>query len=80
MRYITPLNLNKIRQNLLKTSALEIRNEVFNSVSRMAFEKDPALQIVVVQLDYNSLECFKGPITFVDGLSKISFRGRALTI
>lgn len=48
---------------------------MFKALSRLAFERDPERQLSVTLLDYNSLDQRYGVITFVDGMTKVAFRG-----
>ena len=68
-----PLRFNKIRAHIEKHEEIEMKNETFKSISRMAFEKNKKNQIIVDQLDYNTLETYRGPLLFIEGCQKIYF-------
>ena len=55
-RFFLPLKYTSIMKNLNSKSEIELQNDIYKSISRLAFEKDVKKQIHVIQLDYNSLE------------------------
>ena len=71
-----PFHYNKFRMSLLNTNEHDLKEQVYNAITRMAFERDPASQVKVVHMDYNSLDTYQGAITFEDGLNEIRFRGK----
>lgn len=64
---MTPLSHNKIRMNLVSFDDFEQDKQIFQAMSRMAFERNPDLQINTTLLDYNSLKAYNGNIVFSEG-------------
>ena len=76
VRFMTPLSHNKIRINLVSFDDFEQDKQIFQAMSRMAFERNPDLQINTTLLDYNSLKAYNGNIVFSEGCQKIFFKGK----
>ena len=75
IRFLTPLKHNKIRLNINNFNPNELEIANYRSVSKVAFDKNASSLIQVEQLDYHTLETLKGPLTFVEGMQKLSFKG-----
>ena len=70
-----PLNANKIRKHLNTIDPVLSENQKNTCVSRLAFETNIKNQLEVIQLDYNTLNSYKGVIKFTEGMKNLTFQG-----